>query len=93
MYSPNRPMPTNCAPININSTANSMKTPSAAHCGPKARRNTTSNTESAKPNTAMMLPNTLSMRSGVVVRQVTRSYIKLIRRIKLYFDSPNSRSA
>jgi hypothetical protein len=40
----------------------------------------------SKPSRAITLPKTLSRRSGVVVKQVTRSYIRLIRRIKLYLD-------
>ncbi|MNI90486.1 hypothetical protein D3C73_1480120 [compost metagenome] len=35
----------------------------------------------------------LSSRSGVVVMQVTRSNIRLIRRMGLYLESPCSRSA
>ncbi|MNZ88059.1 hypothetical protein D3C78_1069410 [compost metagenome] len=45
------------------------------------------------PSAAMPKPMMLSKRSGVVVMQVIRSNIRLIRRIGLYFDSPCSRSA
>jgi len=41
----------------------------------------------------MLKPTMLSRRNGVVVMQVIRSNIRLIRRIGLYFESPCSRSA
>ncbi|VEC84176.1 Uncharacterised protein [Raoultella ornithinolytica] len=43
-------MPTNWAPMNMNSTANSMNTPSAAHCGPNTSRRNTSRKAKAKPS-------------------------------------------
>ncbi|MNN59429.1 hypothetical protein D3C81_1745430 [compost metagenome] len=70
-----------------------MNTPPPDHSGPIIKRKAINSTASKKPDRATTLPTTLSKRSGVVVRQVIRSYIRLISFIRLYLESPNSRSA
>ncbi|VTN12407.1 Uncharacterised protein [Raoultella terrigena] len=46
-----------------------------------------------KPSRAITLPKTLSRRSGVVVRQVTRSYIQVNQAHKAVFGVAELRSA
>ncbi len=67
--------------------------PEPAHSAPNTNRRNTSAKANSMPSAARLKPTMLSRRSGVVVMQVSRSNIRLIRRIALYLDSPCSRSA